>query len=173
MKKYIFPVGVLVFVILVSMSITHFTQKSVPKRPEYISGWKHVAFDQLGNSYYIDADSITLDSRDDVEMRFHAIYRKVYTDKGREAIAQSYVDSGVDMSEMANVDHEIDLMNFRDVNGIKFVTSANCKFYKADGTEIPTLEMNVEIDEKSIHPIPEKSIGENLYDYAYTRVPKE
>lgn len=174
MKKYIFPIGFLLFIIALVMIITHLTQPSKPTEPKIIAGWKHITFDQLGNSYYIDLDSIVNDGETDDELLFHATFQKLYSDKGREEMIKSYGDSGVDISEMESIDHEIDVMHFRDVDGIKFLLSANCKFYNKDGTELPSIEMAVVFDETNeLKPIHSHSIGENLYDYAFNRVKKE
>ena len=174
LKKYIFPVCVLAFVIAITQAITHFTQNPAPeKEAAIIEGWKYITADNFGNSYYIDINSITEDKKEDSNVRFHAIYRKVYSDKGREGLAASYSESGIDISQMSNIDHEIQTIYFGDINGDKFVTKADCKFYKSDGSEIPSLEMNVTVDETTMQPIPGKSMVEVLYDYAFTRLPKD
>ncbi len=167
MKKYIFPIGVLIFVAALAMLITHFTQGSKPE-PKIMEGWKHISFDQTGNSYYIDPQSIVNDGETDDELLFHATFYKIYSEKGRNEFIKSY---NVDENIFAKVDHEIDVMYFRDLDGIKFVTAADCKFFDVNENEIPELKINVKFDEKN-KPIPGKSIGENLYDYAYQRVKK-
>ena len=170
MKKYIFPVGVLLFVVALVMGITHFTQPAKPE-PKIMAGWKHISFDQTGNSYYIDPNSISKDSQTEDELRFHATFYKIYSEKGLKELIQSY---NIDASKMSEFDHEIDEMYFRDFDGIKYITGAKCKFYKTDGTEISELAMAVSFDENiNTRPIPGKSIGENLFDYAYQRVEKD
>ncbi len=174
MKKYIFPIGCLLFVIVLVMVITNFTQSEKPGDPKIIPGWKHVTFDHMGNSYYIDPNSMVNDGQTGDELRFHATFQKFYSERGREEFAKAYSESITDMAVIESIDHEIDVLYFRDLDGIKFVTSANAKFYKADGTEIPALNMAVSFDEgKDFRPIPSKTIGERLYDYAYTRVSKD
>ena len=170
MNKYIFPIGLLLFVIAVAMGITHFTQPE-KAQPKIMEGWKHISFDQTGNSYYIDPNSIVKDSQNEDELRFHATFYKIYSEKGFNALVNSY---NIDESKLSDFDHEIDIMYFRDFNGIKYITGATSKFYRKDGTEIPELEMKVSFDENiDTRPIPGKSIGENLFDYAYQRVKKE
>ncbi|MBR1396987.1 MAG: hypothetical protein IJ563_05590 [Selenomonadaceae bacterium] len=174
LKKYIFPFAMLIFVILLSMGITHITQPEKPPDAPIIAGWKHVASDRIGNEYYIDADSIVRDEAAEGELRFSAKYRKVYSDRGREALAQAYAGSGIDTAQMNDVDYEIDVMHFRDIDGEKFVTSTESTFYKSDDTEIPALRMSGTFDEGDyMHALPGKSVGELLYDYAYTRVNKD
>ena len=172
-KKYIFPVAFLIFVIGLTTLITKFTQPPTTNEPKFIEGWKHITFDQLGNSYYIDLDSITKDSQEDVNLFFHATYLKVYSDKGREAFIDSYSGFGVDIQEMQNIDHEIEVLHFKDFGGEKLVIKADCKFYRADDSEISALNMAVSTNENNSMPIPGKTIGEHLYDYAFNRLPKE
>ncbi|MBR1728622.1 MAG: hypothetical protein IJ728_03755 [Selenomonadaceae bacterium] len=173
MKKYIFPIGFLLFVIAISMLISHFTQQAIPKEAKIIEGWKHITFDQMGNAYYINLDTIVNDGKTEDELKFHATFQKIYTDKGREALIAAYKDSGVDVSKIDQVDHEIDILHFRDWGGIKYLSGGNSKFFTADNVEIPELEMNVEYtQDNNQQPIPSKSIGENLYDYAFNRVKK-
>ena len=174
MKKYFFPIGILMFVILLAMGITNYTQPSKPTEAKIIEGWKHIIFDPQGNSYYIKINSIVNDNQDGEILRFHATFQKLYSDKGREELIEAYKDQGIDISEMSKVDHEIDIYNFKDVNGDKFITGATSKFYTVDNIEIPSIEMIVKFDENSdLKPIPGKTIIEHLYDYAYTRVKKD
>ena len=176
MKKYIFPVGMLIFVIALTMGITRLTQPERSTDPKIIAGWKHITFDQQGNSYYINVDSITADSwnEDEDELKFHATFLKLYSDRGRKEMIKAYGDNeGVDVPAMEKVDHEIDVHYFRDLDGVKFLTSSECKFYTADNVELPTIEMKVSLDEdKGGRPIPSKGTIENLYDYAFNRVKK-
>ena len=172
-KKYIFPIVFLAFIIAIIQLITSFTQSSTHNQEaKMIDGWKHITFDHIGNAYYIDISTITVDKRESGNLRFHAVYRKVYSDKGREAIAESYSGSGVDVSMMSDIDYELETVYFKDT-GDKYFTGADCKFYKADGTEIPALDMKVTVDESTMEPIPGKSIVEILFDYAYSRLPEE
>ena len=177
MKKYIFPIGVLIFVSIIGFAITHMTQPNKPNEEvKYIEGWKHISFDQSGNSYYIDMNTITNDGYDSEkdELLFHATFLKLYSDKGREELIKAYTDNNVDTSQMSEVDHEIDIMRFRDFDGNKYITGAECKFYNAENIELPSISMSVTFEQtQEAHPIPAKSIGENLYDYAYTRVKKD
>ena len=159
----------LIFVIVLVMGITHFTQPEKTE-PKIMAGWKHISFDQTGNSYYIDPHSIVKDSQTDDELLFHATFYKIYSEKGLKEFARSY---NIEESKIEQIDHEIDVMYFRDFDGNKFVKSANAKFYNVNNEEIPELEMNVTFDDKENKPIPGKSIGENLFDYAYQRVEKD
>ena len=159
----------LLVIIAIVMGITHFTQPAKPE-PKIMAGWKHISFDQTGNSYYIDPHSIAKDGQNDDELLFHATFYKIYSEKGLKELAKSY---NIDEATVTQIDHEIDVMYFRDFDGIKFVKSANAKFYNANNEEIPALEMNVTFDDKENKPIPGKSIGENLFDYAYQRVEKD
>ena len=173
-KKYIFPVGMLLAVIAAAMIITHFTQEAVPTQAEQIDGWKHITFDQHGNSYYIDLKTIGRDESSDGNLNFHAVFRKVYSEQGRENLIKAYSDSGVDTSQMKDIDHELEFIKFRDINGYKFFVGAESTFYKADGSEIPALKMNVSVDNNGQpQAIPGKSIVENLFDYAFNRVKKD
>ena len=174
-NKYIFPIGVLLFVGIMGVLITHLTQPTKQNEVKIIEGWKHISFDQTGNSYYINMDSMVNDGYDDDkgELRFHATFLKIYSDKGREELIKSYSSSGVDTSQMAAIDHEIDVMYFKDLNGVKYVTGAECKFYNSDNVELPSINMAVTFEQSETHAIPAKSIGENLYDYAYNRVKKD
>ena len=176
MKKYFFPVGVLIFVILMTIGITRLTQPSKPGDPKIIEGWKHITFDPQGNSYYINLDSITADSRDEDknELKFHATFLKIYSDRGREELVKAYGDNeGIDTAAMNKVDHEIAVHYFRDYDGVKFLTASECKFYTVDEVELPTIEMKVSFeDDNGRHPIPSKGTIENLYDYAFNRVRK-
>ena len=176
MNKYIFPIGVLIFVGIIGFAITHLTQPDKQNEIKYMEGWKHISFDQTGNSYYIDISTITNDGydKDKDELRFHATFLKIYSDKGREEFIKAYSSSGLETTQMSAIDHEIDVMQFRDLNGIKYVTGAECKFYNAEDVELPSISMAVTFEESDeMHAIPGKSIGENLYDYAYNRVKKD
>ena len=173
MKKYIFPIGMLIFVILLSMGITHLTQSEKPE-PKIIEGWKHVTFDPLGNSYYIDPTSIVNDKQEDDVLRFHATFQKLYTDKGREKLIEAYKEQGADVEAMSKVDHEIDVYYFKDVNGYKYLIGATSQFYTAENLELPSIKMTVKFEENvELKPIPDKSTFDLLYDYAYTRVKKD
>ena len=175
MNKYIFPIAVLIFVSIAGFAITHLTQPAKQNEVKYIEGWKHISFDQTGNSYYIDTGTITNDGYDSEkgDLRFHATFLKVYSDKGREELIKSYSSSGLDTSQMAEIDHEIDVMHFREFNGDKYVTGAECKFYNAEDVELTSISMAVNFEESNeMRAIPGKSIGENLYDYTYNRVKK-
>ena len=173
MKKYIFPIGMLIFVIAVSVGITHLTQPSKPE-VKIMEGWKHITFDPQGNSYYIDPNSIVNDKQEDGVLRFHATFQKIYNDKGREKLIEAYKDQGADVEAMAKVDHEIDVYYFKDVNGYKFLTGAVSQFYNAENEELPSIKMSVQFEENAdLKPIPDKSTFDLLYDYAYTRVKKD
>ncbi|MBR2180212.1 MAG: hypothetical protein IJ862_07465 [Selenomonadaceae bacterium] len=176
MKKYIFPIGVLIFVCVIGFVITHSTQPEKHNEVKIIEGWKHISFDQTGNSYYIDINTIVNDGYDSDkdELLFHATFLKLYSDKGREELIQAYNNNGVDTAQMSEVDHEIDVMSFRDLKGDKYITGAECKFYNVDNVEIPSINMSVAFEQTDeTRPIPPSSIGENLYDYAYNRVKKD
>ena len=176
MNKYIFPIGVLIFVCIVGFAITNTTQPDKQNEVKTIEGWKHIAFDQTGNSYYIDMNTIVNDGYDSDkdELLFHATFYKLYSNKGREELIQAYKSNDVDIAQMSEVNHEIDILHFRDLNGTKYITAAECKFYNAENVEIPSINMSVTFEQNDeSSPIPSSSIGENLYDYAYNRVKKD
>ena len=176
MNKYIFPIGVLIFVCIAGFVITHSTQPEKQNEVKTIEGWKHISFDQTGNSYYIDINTIVNDGydKDKDELIFHATFYKLYSDKGREELIKAYANNDADTSRMAEVDHEIDVMHFRDQGGDKYITGAECKFYNSENVEIPSINMSVTFNQDNeARPIPSNSIGENLYDYTYNRVKKD
>ena len=172
MNKYIFPIGVLVLVGIIGFAITHVTQPEKQNEVKVIEGWNHISFDQTGNSYYIDINTISNDGYDSEkdELRFHATFLKLYSNKGREELIKAYSNNGVDTAQMSEIDHEIDILHFKDISGTKYVTGAEFKFYNADNVELPSINMSVTFEQSETHAIPAKSIGENLHDYAYNRV---
>ena len=174
-NKYIFPFAVLIFVGVMGIIITHLTQPTKQNEAKFIEGWKHISFDQTGNSYYIDLNTIVNDGYDETkdELQFHASFLKIYSDKGREELIKSYSSSGLDTSQMSAINHEIDVIHFKDISGNKYVTGAECKFYNAENVELSSINMAVTFEQSETHVIPAKSIGENLYDYAYNRVKKD
>ena len=175
MKKYIFPIGVLILVAIIGFAIIHMTQPEKQNEVKYIEGWKHISFDQTGNSYYIDMNTIANDGYDNEkeELLFHATFLKLYSNKGREELIKAYESNSVDTAQMSEVDHEIDVLHFRELSGTKYITGAECKFYNAENVELPSIKMSVTFDQSETHAIPASSIGENLYDYAYNRVKKD
>ena len=165
MKKYIFPVTVLMMEIGVVMTITHFTQKPLPE-PPYIEGWDFVTRDKFNNFYYASLPTITFDGGSDIDFRFHALYRKTYSQTGREELYALFSNQSEEL--LNSVDYELETIQFHEKLEGKYLEGAERHFYRADDSEIPELKMNVTVEEDK--PLPRSSVGENLYDFAYNRL---
>ncbi|MBQ9480018.1 MAG: hypothetical protein IJ668_11070 [Selenomonadaceae bacterium] len=167
MKKYIFPVLMLLLVIGMVMGITHFTQKPEPE-PPFLDGWDYVTRDKYGNFYYTSLPTITFDGGTDIDFRFHALYRKLYSQVGREELRALFTNQP---DEIINaVAYELETIRFREKLDGKYIEGAERHFYRADDSEMTELTMNVSVEEDK--PLPRSSVGENLYDFAYNRLKK-
>ena len=167
MKKYIFPVTVLMMVIGVVMTITHFTQKPLPE-PPILDGWTFVTRDKYDNFYYTSLPTITFDGGTDIDFKFHALYRKTYSAVGQEELENLFSNQAPEL--IKEVTYELETIFFREKLDGKYIEGAERHFYRADDTEISELIMKVSVEEDK--PLPRSSVGENLYDYAYNRLKK-
>ncbi len=166
LKKYAFSTAVLIFVIGLVLGITHFTQAPEPKPPA-IEGWDYVTHDKFGNFYYASLPSITFDGGGDLDFKFHALYRKTYSDAGREEL-QSLFNDQQSINEVA---YELETVYFREKLEGKYIEGAARQFYRADDSEIKTFKTDITVEEDK--PLPRSSVGENLYDFAYNRLKKD
>ena len=168
MNKYIFPTIVLLMVIGVVTTITHLTQKPLPE-PPMLDGWDFVARDKYNNFYYTSLPTITFDGGTDIDFKFHALYRKTYSENGREELQALF---GNQPQETINaVAYELETINFREKLDGKYIEGAERHFYRADASEITELVMKVSVEEDK--PLPRSSVGENLYDFAYNRLKRD
>ena len=166
MNKYIFPTAVLIFVIGVITLITHFTQKPAPEAPQ-LEGWDYVTRDKFGNFYYASLPSITFDGGSDMDFKFHAQYRKTYSQVGREELQGLFADQ----QSINEVEYELETIRFHEKLEGKYIEGAARNFYRSDGTEIAAFKTEVTVEEDK--PLPRSSVGENLYDYAYNRLKRD
>lgn len=167
-KKYLFPAAMLLLVIGIVFSITHFTQPPEPEAPE-LDGWTYVTRDKFGNFYYASLPSIEFEDGgeiDDIDFKFHATYRKTYSAEGREELANLFGDR----DRIDRVEYEIETLHFREKLEGKYIEGAERKFYRKDGVEIPEFQTDVTVEADK--PLPRSSVGENLYDFAYNRLKK-
>ena len=167
MNKYIFSVVVLLMVIGVVTTITRLTQKPLPEPPT-LNGWDYVTRDKYNNFYYASLPSITFDGGGDVDFKFHALFRKTYSEVGREELTALFTEQPPDV--INSVAYELETLHFHEKLDGKYIEGAERQFYRADDSEIAELKMNVTVEEDK--PLPRSSVGENLYDFAYNRLPK-
>lgn len=167
MNKYIFPVVVLLMVIGVVTTITRLTQQPLPE-PPMLDGWDFVTRDKYNNFYYASLPTITFDGGSDVDFRFHARFRKTYSEGGREELTALFTGRPSDV--INSVAYELETIRFHEKLDGKYIEGADRQFYRADDSEIAELKMNVTVEEDK--PLPRSSVGENLYDFAYNRLPK-
>lgn len=167
MSKYIFPVVVLMMVIGVVTTITRLTQKPLPDPPA-LDGWDYVTRDKFDNFYYASLPTITFDGGSDIDFKFHARFRKTYSDVGREELSMLFTDRPSDV--INSVVYELETIRFHEKLDGKYIEGAERHFYRADDSEIAELKTDVTVEEDK--PLPRSSVGENLYDFAYNRLPK-
>lgn len=167
MNKYIFSVVVLLMVIGVVTTITRLTQKPLPEPPT-LNGWDYVTRDKYNNFYYASLPTIAFDGGSDVDFKFHARFRKSYSEVGREELYQLFNNRPAETINA--VDYELETIRFHEKLDGKYIEGAERHFYRADDSEIDELKMSVTVEEDK--PLPRSSVGENLYDFAYNRLPK-
>ena len=99
-----------------------------------LAEWNPEYKDDLGNEFYIEKETVTVDKNEGDTLEFHANFLRVFSEQGLKKLQENYRANGGDIPD--NAAYEMFCVHFKEEGGKKFFSITDSFFLDSESKYI-------------------------------------